>query len=163
MAAPAHIARENGKKGGRPKGSETAPQFRDFVSDEDRNEFVEFVLSTYKESERLTMWVGDHLFLKLPQTMTSEDGEPITVAGFVFLRNENNKAGDPGRQLNKRRLGTSCSTPPLALFYLAAVPAVAKRGSTANGCSHSATSIRARAGSSAATRGPVRRVGQRGV
>jgi hypothetical protein len=43
MAAPAHIPRENGKKGGRPNGSTTVPQFCNYVSDEERKKFVEFM------------------------------------------------------------------------------------------------------------------------
>lgn len=64
---------------GRPKGSTNIPQFRDFVSDEDRAEFVEFVLSTYKESERLTMWVGDQIYGKPGQSiaLTNPDGSDL--------------------------------------------------------------------------------------
>jgi hypothetical protein len=80
---------------GRPKGSTNVPQFRDYVTEVDIKEFVEFVLSTYKESERLTTWVGDHFFLKLPQTLVDDNGEAIAVASFIFQRNENNKAGNP--------------------------------------------------------------------
>jgi hypothetical protein len=80
---------------GRKKGSKTVPQFRDYVSDKERKKFVEFVLSSYMGDMRLTTWMGDQLFGKAPQPLTNDDGEPIAVAGFVFLRNENNKAENP--------------------------------------------------------------------
>jgi hypothetical protein len=35
---------------GRPKGSKNIPTFREYVSEDDRKEFVEFVLSTYKRA-----------------------------------------------------------------------------------------------------------------
>jgi len=66
---------------GRPKGSINVPQFRDFVSEEDRAEFVEFVISTYKESEKLTVWVGDQLYGKAAQAveLSGPDGEPLAA------------------------------------------------------------------------------------
>lgn len=64
---------------GRPKGSTTVPQFRDFVSEEDRAEFVEFVLSTYKEDVKLTIWVGDQIYGKPAQSvaLSDPDGSPL--------------------------------------------------------------------------------------
>jgi hypothetical protein len=72
MAAPAHIARENGKKGGRPKGTTTVPQFRSYVCEADRKKFVEFVLSTYMGDMRLAVWLGDQLFGKAPQPLSND-------------------------------------------------------------------------------------------
>jgi hypothetical protein len=66
---------------GRPKGSKHIPQFRDYVSEEDRAEFVEFVLSSYKGDMRLTTWVGDQLFGKAAQSITGPDGGPIQIQG----------------------------------------------------------------------------------
>jgi hypothetical protein len=80
MAAPAHIARENGKKGGRPKGSTTVPQFRNYVSDAERKKFVEFILDSYMGDMRLAVWLGDQLFGKAPQPLTGGDGlGPIAI------------------------------------------------------------------------------------
>jgi hypothetical protein len=81
MAAPAHIARENGKKGGRPKGSTTVPQFRNYVSDAERKKFVKFILASYMGDMRLAVWLGDQLFGKAPQPLTGPEGGPIEIKG----------------------------------------------------------------------------------
>jgi hypothetical protein len=82
---------------GRPKGSKQIPQFRDFVSDEDRAKFVEFVLSTYMEDVKLTIWVGDQLYGKPTQAVqpADENDEPFAIAGFNFIRNEDAHPIDP--------------------------------------------------------------------
>lgn len=81
MAAPAHIARENGKKGGRPKGSTNVPKFSDYVTEEDRKTFVEFMMSTYMGDNQIAKWVGDHLFRKPPQDIGDGDGGALKVEG----------------------------------------------------------------------------------
>jgi hypothetical protein len=69
---------------GRPKGSKTVPQFRDFVSDEEREKFVEFILDTYMGDMRLALWLGDQLFGKAPQPITGPEGGPIEVKGVTI-------------------------------------------------------------------------------
>lgn len=76
------MAGKNGGKrpgAGRPKGSKTVPQFRDYVSDKERKKFVEFVLDQYMGDIRLALWLGDQLFGKAPQPLTGKDGGPIQV------------------------------------------------------------------------------------
>jgi hypothetical protein len=53
---------------GRPKGSTTVPQFRDYVTEGERQAFVAWVLRNYKKNPRLATWVGDQIFSKAPQT-----------------------------------------------------------------------------------------------
>lgn len=79
MAAPAHIARENGKKGGRPKGSGHL-NIRDYLSDKDVKTFMEFLLANYMEDSRLMVWLGDHLFGKAIQPLSNADGQPLMIA-----------------------------------------------------------------------------------
>jgi hypothetical protein len=74
---------------GRPKGSITTPRFRDLVSKEEREKFVEFILDQYMGDMRLALWMGDQLFGKAPQPLSGEDGELIAVVGFNFLKNDN--------------------------------------------------------------------------
>jgi hypothetical protein len=64
---------------GRPVGSKNIPCFRDYISDDERKRFVEFVLSTYMEGERLTTWMGDQLFGKAVQQLelTGPEGAPL--------------------------------------------------------------------------------------
>ena len=64
---------------GRPKGSKTVPQFRDYVSKAEKKKFVEFVLETYMGDIRLALWMGDQLFGKAPQPITGDDGGPVQV------------------------------------------------------------------------------------
>lgn len=66
---------------GRPKGSITTPRFRDLVSEEEREKFVEFILDQYMGDMRLALWMGDQLFGKAPQPLTGEDGGPIEIKG----------------------------------------------------------------------------------
>jgi hypothetical protein len=74
-------SRENGKEGGRPKGTKTVPQFRDYVSDTERKKFVEFVLDSYMGDMRLAVWLGDQLFGKAPQPLTGDKDNPIYIKG----------------------------------------------------------------------------------
>lgn len=50
--------------GGRPKGSANLPRFSDYVTDEERRKFVEFMLDQYMGDMRLALWFGDHAFAK---------------------------------------------------------------------------------------------------
>lgn len=61
---------------GRPKGSTSGTIFRlsDYVSDKDRNTFIEFVLSNYMGDMRITTWLGDHLFSKPRQDVDVTSG-----------------------------------------------------------------------------------------
>jgi len=79
MAGRAETARQNGRKGGRPKGSTNVPRFADYVSEDDRKTFVDFVLSTYMENPILTKWVGEQLFRKPPQDIGDGEGGALLI------------------------------------------------------------------------------------
>jgi hypothetical protein len=64
---------------GRPKGSKTVPQFRNYVSEKERRKFVEFVLDQYMGDIRLALWFGEQLFGKAPQHLTGDVDAPIQV------------------------------------------------------------------------------------
>jgi len=66
---------------GRPVGSKNKLSLRDYMKKEDIEEFFEFVLSTYKESEKLTIWMGDQLIGKATQAITGPDGGPVQIQG----------------------------------------------------------------------------------
>jgi hypothetical protein len=66
---------------GRPVGSTNKLSLPDYMKNEDIEEFFEFVLSTYKESEKLTIWLGDQLVGKAAQAITGPDGGPIKIEG----------------------------------------------------------------------------------
>lgn len=97
MAAPAHIARENGKKGGRPKGSTSRPNIFDYWDRGDIEEFFEFLKDNYKEDMRLMQWVGDHLLGKAPQSIdhtTKGEKLPTPILSTVPKDDENTTEGN---------------------------------------------------------------------
>lgn len=71
--------------GGKRKGAgakETGlgnKKFSDFVTAEQKNEFVSWIMSEYKKDKRLATWVGDHLYGKAPQPIegTGDNGELV--------------------------------------------------------------------------------------
>jgi hypothetical protein len=69
---------------GRPVGSKNKLTLRDYMKEEDIKEFFEFVLGTYKESEKLTIWMGDQLVGKATQALTGPDGGPIEIKGVTI-------------------------------------------------------------------------------
>jgi hypothetical protein len=48
-----------------------------------------------KTDSTILKFLGEQIFGKAPQPLTNDEGEPIAVAGFIFLKNENNNAGNP--------------------------------------------------------------------
>ena len=72
---------ENGKKGGRPKGSTTKPQFREYMTPE---QMVDIVNMMYKDAldgkTDAAKWLGDQFFGKATQTQIQEDEEGNKVA-----------------------------------------------------------------------------------
>lgn len=73
---------------GRPVGSKTVWRFQDYVSKKDRDEFVEFMLATYKGDMNVAKWVGDHLFAKPAQAVVTEDedGKRIPLGVEIVVR-----------------------------------------------------------------------------
>lgn len=69
---------------GRPVGSTNKLSLRDYMKKADIEEFFEFVLSTYKESEKLTIWMGDQLIGKATQSISGPDGGPIEIKGVTI-------------------------------------------------------------------------------
>ena len=88
MAAPAHIARENGKLGGRPKGSTNVPRFSQYITDEERAEFAQFMKENYMGDMRVATWFGEHAFAKPAQEITGKDGRDLIPSALDQLTNE---------------------------------------------------------------------------
>ncbi len=63
------------------EGSKTTPQFRDYISEDERKKFVEFVLDQYMGDIRLALWLGEQVFGKAPQPLTGPEGGPIQIQG----------------------------------------------------------------------------------
>src|SRR3990167_1168365 len=72
MAGTRAIARENGKKGGRPKGSTNVPQFRDHITQKDIDAWLEILRDQVVQDNKLLMWALDHYYGKAPQPIQGE-------------------------------------------------------------------------------------------
>ena len=80
MSAPAHIARENGKKGGRPKGTTTRPIIRDFLSDEKVSELVAIAVARAEEGDsNLMKFLLEQVFGKAVQPIGNDGGKPLII------------------------------------------------------------------------------------
>jgi hypothetical protein len=58
------MARGGWRGGGRPKGSANLPRFSDYVTDEERRKFAEFIMDQYMGDMRLAIFFGQHAFAK---------------------------------------------------------------------------------------------------
>lgn len=75
----AATSRKNGKKGGRPKGSTTRPQIRDYISQAEVKELVEKAKAQAPENSRLLQFLLEQIFGKAPQSLdVTSGGERIT-------------------------------------------------------------------------------------
>ena len=88
---------ENGGKregAGRPKGSTTKPQFRDFVSEKEVKELVEQAKGLAKAGKvDLLKFVLEHIFGKAPQNLdVTSNGEVLPLLGG--LSNGSNNTSD---------------------------------------------------------------------
>lgn len=80
MAGRAAIARENGKKGGRPVGSKTRPKISDFLTEKDVQELVKLAKSRAKNSDRVLTFLLEQALGKAPQAMDiTSQGEKLQL------------------------------------------------------------------------------------
>lgn len=87
MAKPKGGARPGA---GRPKGTGIKP-FRDYVSEEERLKFVEFILDSYMGDMRLAQWFGNQLFGQAPQSIdhtTKGEKLPTPILSTVPEKDE---------------------------------------------------------------------------
>lgn len=70
MAGTPESARRNGKLyGGRPKGSTTRPQLRDYITEKEVKELVELAKTQAVDKPELLKFVLEHIFGKAPQVI----------------------------------------------------------------------------------------------
>lgn len=65
--------------GGRPKGSTTRPQIREYFTPEEIGELVAQIKEKAKEDPQLLKWLGDQIFGKPVQPIGNDDGKPLIV------------------------------------------------------------------------------------
>lgn len=86
------MAKFGGKQpgAGRPKGSTNVPRFSDYVTEEDRQRYYDFVNESYMGDNALAKFYGEHAFAKPPVAITGEDGAAIVVAisGMKIVKDE---------------------------------------------------------------------------
>ena len=66
---------------GRPVGSITRPQLRDYWTPEQIEEFFKGLFDRQKTSDRIAVWCAEQIAGKAPQPLTGADGGPIQIAG----------------------------------------------------------------------------------
>ena len=113
MSASPEIARANGKKGGRPKGSTTRPQIMDYINEDDIKLLVSQIISKVKEGDsKILSWLGDQAFGRALQTteLTGKDGKDLnfTVTGMNIIK-ENDTARKNNRVQDKESKATASS------------------------------------------------------
>lgn len=64
---------------GRPKGSTTRPQIRDYLTKKQIQEFALWVIEQYKEKPELAKWLGDHIFGKAVQPLGNDERNPLII------------------------------------------------------------------------------------
>jgi len=80
MAGKPEIARENGKKGGRPRGSHK-PHIQDYWTPEQIEEFFRSLYERAQKDSRLAVWCGEQLSGKAQQNVdVTSGGERLRLA-----------------------------------------------------------------------------------
>ena len=72
-------SQENGRKGGRPKGSTTRPQLRDFYTEKELADFVKDLKASAKKDPMLKKFVAEQIFGKAPQPLTGPEGGALLI------------------------------------------------------------------------------------
>jgi hypothetical protein len=66
---------------GRPAGSITRPQLRDYWTSEQVKEFFESLYSRQQTDARIAIWCAEQIAGKAPQPLTGPEGGPIQIEG----------------------------------------------------------------------------------
>lgn len=76
MAGTKEIARKNGKKGGRPKGSTTKPQLKDYLTKQDIQKIILTAKKKAKEGDtNMLKFILEQIFGRAPQSIELPGGE----------------------------------------------------------------------------------------
>ena len=76
---------------GRPKGSTNVPQFRDFITDKDIENWLEILRDQVVQDNKLLMWALDHVYGKAPQSMDVTTGGQTLQPVLVKFLNEDDR------------------------------------------------------------------------
>lgn len=77
---------------GRPVGSKNRLAFRDYWSEEEIVEYVQFTKENYMGDMKVHGWVGDHLFPKIKQEIdVTTNGKDLPTPIMHVLPNDSHK------------------------------------------------------------------------
>ena len=76
-------------------GSTTRPQLRSYFTEEEIQQLAADLKERAKTDSSILKFLGEQVFGKAPQPLTGEDGEPIAIVGFNFLKHEGDTADNP--------------------------------------------------------------------
>lgn len=81
---------------GRQEGSMNIPKLSSFFTQAELEEYVAFLKTRYKESDKIAVFVGEHLFGKAPQPLVGSDGRELPQPIYnVFAHNSNEEGNKP--------------------------------------------------------------------
>lgn len=81
MAGTREIARENGKKGGRPKGSGAKPHLSDYWTPEQIETFFKSLYARAETDSKIAVWCGEQLSGKAQQSVDlTSGGKPLLIS-----------------------------------------------------------------------------------
>mgnify|MGYP000644483436 CR=1 FL=1 len=80
MASGGDISRQNGRKGGRPKGSGAKPHISDYWTPKQIKEFYRNLYDRAETDARIAVWCGEQLSGKAAQPISNDNNEPFRIA-----------------------------------------------------------------------------------
>lgn len=81
------MAKRGGKRvGAGRKPGEGLPRFSTYWKDEEIKDFFEYLKKRARKSDKIAIFVGEHLFGKATQPVLGENGEPLTFVITKFAK-----------------------------------------------------------------------------
>ena len=83
------MAKRGGKRAnaGRKKGDYVPlVDFRSYWTDEEKESFFEYLKKRARKSDKIAIFVGEHLLGKAPQPVTGEQGGPVEITVVKYAK-----------------------------------------------------------------------------
>ncbi len=107
---------------GRPKGSTNLPRFPDYVTEEERRKFAEFVIDQYMGDIRLAVYFGQNAFAKPVEHVDhTTNGETLPTHCMYQETTATRKVAALSKRIRAVQGGTSASKTVSILIYLIAL------------------------------------------
>ena len=82
------------KQRGRPFGSTTRPQFRDFITEDEVKKLVKIAKKQAETKPELLKFVLEQIFGRAPQPLTGKDGNDLFPAPILGSKSTNDLSGN---------------------------------------------------------------------